>query len=548
MNRNEFQTLLKASFKSNDTEEWLDVHFTRPIGLLFALLWNRLGVHPNAITILSIFLGVAAGCMFYFSDLQSNLIGVGLLMLANFCDSTDGQMARLTGKHTDIGRMLDGLSSDLWFSAIYIAIAFRLAPENIPFTHVKWSLWAWIPVFWAGLYGHARQGALADYYRQIHLYFLKGSEGSELTNSRQQWKIFDETPRKNWFKRLFYFNYARYCQSQERRTPHFQRLFDAYQRDYQSPEQLPVAWRQQFLDGSRPLMKYTNLLTFNARAITLYISCLVNKPWIYLILEITVFQYMAYHMHKRHRQLCNRLLPTLNQIEAVVFDYGGTLDTAGRHWADFLWKCYADAGLKLDREPFNEAYVATERLLGEQPIIEKTDNFTQTLTKKVILQLRYLNDHQYIKASPEELQHFENQIVEEAMREVNATIEKHKPILQRLQQHYRLVLVSNFYGNLDAVLQQFQLRDYFSVVIDSTIIGVRKPDPKIFQWALTFLQLPSERVMVIGDSIKNDILPAQQLGCRTIWFTNENNASDTGKQYHIWQVINRLDKISFLNE
>ena len=49
-----FKELLQASFKSNDTEEWLDVHFTRPIGLVFALFWNKLGVHPNAITILSV--------------------------------------------------------------------------------------------------------------------------------------------------------------------------------------------------------------------------------------------------------------------------------------------------------------------------------------------------------------------------------------------------------------------------------------------------------------------------------------------------------------
>ena len=52
-----FKELLRESFKSGDTEEWLDVHFTRPIGLVFALFWNKLGVHPNVITVLSIFLG-----------------------------------------------------------------------------------------------------------------------------------------------------------------------------------------------------------------------------------------------------------------------------------------------------------------------------------------------------------------------------------------------------------------------------------------------------------------------------------------------------------
>ena len=114
-----FKELLQASFKSSDTEEWLDVHFTRPIGLVFALFWNKLGVHPHVITILSIFLGVGAGWMFHYTDLAHNIWGVVLLMFANFCDSTDGQMARLTGKKTLIGRMLDGFSGDVWFVAVY---------------------------------------------------------------------------------------------------------------------------------------------------------------------------------------------------------------------------------------------------------------------------------------------------------------------------------------------------------------------------------------------------------------------------------------------
>ena len=83
-----FGQLLRASLKSKDTEEWLDVHFTRPIGLFFALIWRKLGVHPNTITILSIFLGIGAAIMFYFTDIWHNLAGVALLMLANFCDST----------------------------------------------------------------------------------------------------------------------------------------------------------------------------------------------------------------------------------------------------------------------------------------------------------------------------------------------------------------------------------------------------------------------------------------------------------------------------
>lgn len=88
----------EASFKSADTEEFLDIYFNRPIGYLWTLLFKRLGVHPNVVTVLSIFLGIGAGIMFYFPDVKHTLIGIFLLIWANHYDSCDGQLARLTGK------------------------------------------------------------------------------------------------------------------------------------------------------------------------------------------------------------------------------------------------------------------------------------------------------------------------------------------------------------------------------------------------------------------------------------------------------------------
>lgn len=309
-----FKELLQASFKSNDTEEWLDVHFNRPIGLVFALLWNKLGVHPNVITILSFFLGTAAGWMFYYTDLTHNLMGVALLVLADFCDSTDGQMARLTGKKTLVGRVLDGVSGDVWFLAIYVALCLRMQDQNIPGTDVQWGVWIWALGIIAGILSHSPQSSLADYYRQIHLFFLKGREGSELDNYAQQRAIFKSTPKKRLFARMFYRSYANYCKSQERRTPRFQTFFLSWKqasasRDRQELEGI----RQQFLTGSRPLMAYTNVLTFNTRAIVLYITCLLNCPWVYLLFEIVVLNILYVYMHKRHESLCERMTTVMAQ-------------------------------------------------------------------------------------------------------------------------------------------------------------------------------------------------------------------------------------------
>lgn len=306
--KGKFSELLRASFKSEDTEEWLDVHFTRPVGLAFALMWERLHVHPNVITVLSIFLGAGAGLMFYSTELWHNVAGVALLMSANFCDSTDGQLARLTGQKTLIGRMLDGFSGDVWFFTIYVAIALRLYPQDIPFTGIQWGILSVILCAVAGFLCHSPQSSLADYYRQIHLYFLLGKKGSELDDSKTQRAIYESLPKHGAFwARKFYYNYANYCRSQEKRTPAFQTFYRQIRTRYPNAEDMPQEVRDDFRAGSLPLMKYTNLLTFNSRAILIYATCLLDVPYIYPIVEITVFSIMYRHMHKQHESLCLRL-------------------------------------------------------------------------------------------------------------------------------------------------------------------------------------------------------------------------------------------------
>ena len=58
---------------------------------------------------------------------------------------------------------------------------------------------------------------------------------------------------------------------------------------------------------SLPLMKWANILTFNTRAIVLYISLLVNQPWIYPAFEITVMNGLFFYMRAKHESLCRRM-------------------------------------------------------------------------------------------------------------------------------------------------------------------------------------------------------------------------------------------------
>jgi phosphatidylglycerophosphate synthase len=168
-----FKALLRSTYKSADTEEGIDIYFTRPIGLLFALFFKKIGWSPNAVTILSYFIGLFSAWMFHYADLCHNILGVLLLMTANFLDSADGQLARLTGKTSITGRLLDGGATEFWFICIYLALTWRLWDVNIPFTDTPWRLWFLLLCCIAGFGAHNYQCRLADYYRNIHLFFLK---------------------------------------------------------------------------------------------------------------------------------------------------------------------------------------------------------------------------------------------------------------------------------------------------------------------------------------------------------------------------------------
>ena len=307
-----FKDLLRQSFKSADTEEWIDVHYTRPIGLVFALLWNRLGVHPNVVTLLSIALGVGSAFMFYHTDLTHNIWGVVLLMFANFCDSTDGQMARITGKKSLLGRILDGVASGLWFAAIYVALGLRMDGQYMLGTDHHWGVVIWGFVVISSSLCHSPQSSLADYYRQIHLYFLKGKDGSELDSSTKLWETYRQLRKDQWFERLYYAFYANYSASQERRTPAFQRFFSLWSKNANGIGlEKKETIRRRFLDGSRPLMRHANILSFNVRALCLYAACLLNQPILYFLFEIIVLTVIYVYMHHTHETLCKGLAETL---------------------------------------------------------------------------------------------------------------------------------------------------------------------------------------------------------------------------------------------
>lgn len=202
-------------------------------------------------------------------------------------------------------------------------------------------------------------------------------------------------------------------------------------------------------------------------------------------------------------------------IKGYIFDYGGTLDTGGHHWGKVIWHAYERQQVPVSEAQFREAYVHGERTLGKNPIIQPDFTFRQTLEKKLQLQLEFLHQEDYL--SP---------LLDDLYSRTKAETRKSREVLLRLKEQYPMVLVSNFYGNIQTVLGEFGLDGVFSQIIESAVVGVRKPDPRIFSLGVEALGLKPDEVVVVGDSIDKDIVPARQAGCHTVWFRGEGWTDD----------------------
>lgn len=292
-----------STMKSREVESDFELYVTRTPGYLWALFFRWLHVHPIAVTLMSIVIGSASAYFFLFDDICYNLIGMLLLIWANWYDCADGQLARMTGKKTLVGRVLDGFAGNVWAFFIYIALLLRMWPE--------WGITIFILESWAGFYCHSRQCALADYYRNIHLWVTLGKGDSELDTSIEQQRRMESLRwnKKEWFEKFYLFFYVRYTRSQERQTPEFQLIKPLLDK---LPVDNPI--RQQFRKESLPLMPLCNILTFDTRVGVLFFSLLIGHPWIYIIFEITVLEILRFYTRHRHEALCHKLHQKLSTV------------------------------------------------------------------------------------------------------------------------------------------------------------------------------------------------------------------------------------------
>lgn len=199
-----------------------------------------------------------------------------------------------------------------------------------------------------------------------------------------------------------------------------------------------------------------------------------------------------------------------SSIKAILFDFGGTLDADGVAWKERFHRLYREEGVDVSSGRFAQAfYKADDALVGRIPSTFSLKDTVHRLTQDVAQELGVQD-----QATVERIA---QRFASDAYKRLAANM----AVLQDLSHHYRLGIVSNFYGNLSAVCREAGLGPLFQTMIDSTVVGHLKPSPEIFHVALRDLHVEPWETVFVGDSLQRDMAGARALGMAHVWLTSD---------------------------
>ncbi|MBI5808774.1 MAG: CDP-alcohol phosphatidyltransferase family protein [Ignavibacteriales bacterium] len=269
---------IEATYKSADTEEFLDRIFYRKVGYGMAVASKAMGLTPNVITFISIIFGVTAGHLFYYQNTTINLIGVLLLITAEALDGADGQLARLTNNYSRFGRIFDGVAGNLMFISIYLHLSARFVVEG-------GSGWIFLIALISGI-SHSFQSAMADFYRIFYLYFVQG-KNKDIDDLNE---VKETYAKLSWlrspFKKFLLRVYINYRRQQNLLAKNVRSLYEFVEQKFNG---LTPSWlSEEYRRLNKPMIKYQNILTTNTRMIVLFITIFLGNVLHYFLFELII--------------------------------------------------------------------------------------------------------------------------------------------------------------------------------------------------------------------------------------------------------------------
>ncbi|QCE33432.1 hypothetical protein FAI41_07485 [Acetobacteraceae bacterium] len=269
------------------------------------LIASKLSMTPNMVSLLGMFSGIFSGICYYifmesvrgpspflYTDYIWVFLAFGLMIFWHICDGADGQLARLTGKTSKSGKIIDGLCDYACFAAVYFGIAL---PDL--FNNQHW-------IFWLGLAAgacHAIQAASYELQREEYAYWAYGRGDLPLGHTPQGGK-------NHLFSGLNIL-YELLQSLAAGRTKQFQVDLQNYIENH--PEHGRETVAKYYRDAFPSLIHIWSFLSGNTRTLLIFLFTFAQHPLGYFYFEIAVMMpysfFMLYCLHKKQKAFMRSL-------------------------------------------------------------------------------------------------------------------------------------------------------------------------------------------------------------------------------------------------
>jgi FMN phosphatase YigB (HAD superfamily) len=203
-------------------------------------------------------------------------------------------------------------------------------------------------------------------------------------------------------------------------------------------------------------------------------------------------------------------------FDILLFDFGGTLDGPGEHWLQRFDRCYRACGIAVPRTSLGAAFAESTRRCYADPGMRERD-LRATIACHVAWQAESL-------ALPGDAP--VEGVIDAFVSRTRSHLETSRRLLERWASRARLGVISNFYGNVHLLLDEAGIAPLLGTIVDSTVVGVAKPDPRIFALALERLGGTPAAALYVGDAHDKDVLGARAAGLRTAWLPGDDGPGD----------------------
>lgn len=290
---------IEATYKSREIEGFLDLHFYRKVGFQLARFFAWAGFTPNGVTLLGTVIGIAAGHLYFYRDLATNVLGMCLHVFANAMDNADGQLARLTNRQNPSGRVLDGIGDNLIYASVYVHLCFRFVAEG-------GSRGVWVVALLAGL-SHRLQSEAAEFCRDAYLRFAAGKLRSLELSSDLRREDEAVTWSRSFFKKLLLKLHLGYVTEQEMLCPCLVRLEKTARRIFAGG--VPSTFRDRYRQSNRTIINFFFLFRTNARMLLLFLLLFAGRPVWYFVIEVIALNFLLVVLALRQNAICRGLEP-----------------------------------------------------------------------------------------------------------------------------------------------------------------------------------------------------------------------------------------------